>query len=260
MSDAVRWLDSAAQDAVNLFWQRCGEVEPFPRNLERPVALALPVAVVKLPRLRLRDVEAWLRRRGRPFQFSEHSRPLRGCLLAFGGQGLIFVDGADPDDERRFTLAHEVAHFMVDYWQPREKARQRFGEAITEALDGHRPLSVGERIHALLTGISIGVYTDLMERNEASGGMNLHVWQIENRADQVALALLAPPEAVLAEADMSAWRFEDRQRAMTALLCGRFGLPLAAAQSYSARLLSALGKGRSWLESMGLRRAEGELR
>ena len=37
------WLDTSGQDAVRSFWELCGEVEPFPRSLERSLALALPV-------------------------------------------------------------------------------------------------------------------------------------------------------------------------------------------------------------------------
>src|SRR6266498_1663351 len=99
------WLDNASRDAVNMFWERCGAVEDFPRRLDRPIALALPIWVVKLPRLRLSAVESWLARRGVNFQFNCRDRALRGCLVARDGEGAMFVDGADPEDEQRFTLA-----------------------------------------------------------------------------------------------------------------------------------------------------------
>lgn len=102
------WLDNASQEAVNLFWQRCGETENFPRTLERSIALALPLCLVKLARLKLNVIESWLARRRAPFQFNCQSRAVRGCLVAFGGQGLVFVDGADQVDEQRFTIAHTV--------------------------------------------------------------------------------------------------------------------------------------------------------
>ena len=93
---AARWLDNESQDAVDLFWRSAGAFEDFPRTLERPLALALPVALVKLPRLRLKDVEHWLKARSIPFSFNCQSRAMHGCLVAFAGQGVIFVDGADP--------------------------------------------------------------------------------------------------------------------------------------------------------------------
>lgn len=245
------WLDNASQDTVNLFWQRCGELEPFPRNLERSVALALPLTIVKLPKLKLRGVEFWLRRRGAAFQFDCQSRAVRGCLIAFGGCGFIFIDGADPDDERRFTLAHEIAHFMIDYWQPREKAISKLGGDIVEVIDGTRSPTVGERVSALLGSIPIGLHTNLMERGlpDETGV----VWAIENRADKIALALLAPPETVLALVNLDAPAFEERQAALKAILCAQFGLPEPIATAYSRSLLTKIGKGPSWVESIRLR-------
>jgi Zn-dependent peptidase ImmA (M78 family) len=244
------WLDNASESAVDLFWELCGEVEPFPRALERSVALALPVAVVKLPRLRLFAVESWINHRGIPFQFNCQSRMVRGCLVAFGGKGLVFVDSNDPEDEMRFTLAHEVAHFIVDYWRPRENAIKRFGNAIVEVLDGYRVPNVSERVHALLGSVPIGVHTDLMERNARSNAMNMDLWEIEDRADKIALALLAPPSMILSQVDLSVGVFAQRQKDVMTVLHGTFGLPEPVAKAYSWSLLTAIGKGPSWVEGI----------
>lgn len=243
------WLDNASQDAVERFWQRCGEVEPFPRNLERFVSLALPLTLVKLPHLRLHVIESWIERRGASFRFNCRSRAVRGCLVAYGGQGLIFVDGADPDDERRFTIAHEAGHFLVDYLLLRETALAKFGAKIIEVFDGLRLPSVTERVHALLAGTSLGVYTNLMERDEASALARSEVWDVEDRADRVALALVAPPEEVVAATDTSAANFAQRQTIMTGVLQERFGLPEPIAAAYARSLLEEIGRGPSWVEA-----------
>jgi Zn-dependent peptidase ImmA (M78 family) len=39
--------------------------------------------------------------------------------MARAGHGFISLDGSDADDERRFSLAHELAHFLLDYQDPR---------------------------------------------------------------------------------------------------------------------------------------------
>jgi hypothetical protein len=246
------WLDTSDQDAVRLFWERCGEIEPFPRSLERSIALALPVTLVKLPKLKLHKVEGWLQRRGAPFQFKCHNRVVRGCLVAFGGKGLIFVDGSDPDDERRFTLAHEIAHFLVDYWQRRDRAVTTFGYTILEVLDGLRPPTVSERVNALLVKTPIGIHTNLMER-DTDNDFSANLWQIEDRADKVALALLAPPEEVLSRAELDATKFEQRLFSMTSVLRSDFGLPFSVAKSYGRSLLTAVNKGPSWMETLGLK-------
>lgn len=244
------WLDNASQEVVDRFWQQCGEAEPFPRNLERSVSLALPLTLVKLAHLRLRGIESWFERRGTSFRFDCRSRAVRGCLVAYGGQGLIFVEGADPDDERRFTIAHEVGHFLVDYLLAREKAIAKFGEKIIQVFDGLRLPSMTERVHALLAGTSLGVYTDLMERDEASTVACSEVWDIEDRADRVALALLAPPEEVLDATDTSAASFEQRQTAILGVLSERFGLPAPIAVIYARSLLEEIGRGPSWVETL----------
>ncbi|HZQ09243.1 MAG TPA: ImmA/IrrE family metallo-endopeptidase [Anaerolineae bacterium] len=35
---------------------------------------------------------------------------------------MIFLDGSDPANEQRITVAHEIAHFLVDYQMPRARA------------------------------------------------------------------------------------------------------------------------------------------
>ena len=246
------WLDGASQAVVERFWRQGGGDEYYPRNIERAVPLALPVALIKLPSLELRDAEDWLAERGRAVRFNCRSRSVRGCLLAYAGRGFIFVDGADPEDERRFTVAHEAAHFLADYFLLRERACAKFGPRIAEVFDGKRSPTVAERVGALLADAPLGVYTKLMERDEAgsAGGV---VYRIEDRADRIALALLAPPEEVLAEADTSSLTFAVRHESVTRLLRGRFGLPTPAAEAYARSLLESVGRGSSWVESLRLR-------
>ncbi len=241
------WLDSLSQEVVNGFWQRCGELEPFPRNLEQLISLALPAKLVKLPHLKLRTIEDWLSRRGASFRFNCRSRGVRGCLIAYGGQGLIFIDEADPEDEQRFSIAHEIGHFIIDYLLVREMALSKFGDQIAEVFDGLRQPSVPERVHALLAGASLGVYTNLMERGETKG---LDLREIEDRADRVALALLAPPEEVLSESDTSFLRFQQRLEGMVSVLHEHFGLPSSVASPYAWSLLESIGRGQSWVEAL----------
>lgn len=242
------WLDSESQDAIDLFWLSAGASEDFPRTLERPLALALPVALVKLPHLRLKDVEHWLRARSVPFSFNCQSRAMRGCLVAFAGQGVIFVDGADHADEQRVSVAHEIAHFLVDYWVPRKRAVVRFGSQILEAFDGQRALTISERLAGILQGATLGVHTDLMERGPSSDFER--TWRIESRADRLGMALLAPPDDVLSRLGSSAPDYRTRLAALCSILDSSYGLPAYVSCSYAAELLHSAGKGPSWTESL----------
>jgi hypothetical protein len=80
------------------------------------------------------------------------------------------------------------------------------------------------------------------------------VWIIEDRADRVALALLAPPEVVLNKADVSAESFEKREEELTTMLKTQFGLPMPAAIAYAKQLLNSIGRGQSWTERFRLSR------
>ena len=244
------WLDNVSQEVIDRFWQQCGEPEPFPRTLGKSVSLALPVAITKLPRLKLHIIEGWLAHCGVSYSFNCRSRAVRGCLIAYGGHGTIFVDGADPDDEQRFTIAHELGHFLSDYLIVREAAISKFGNAIRDVLDGLRRPSITERVHAALASTSLVIYTNLMERDETIKSAHPGVWKLEDRADRIALALLAPPEEVLAIADTSGDNFHARHHAMMRVLCERFGLPAQIADTYAWSLLEDVGRGPSWVETL----------
>lgn len=237
-------------DSVDAFWSRAGTKEPFPRNLVHPAERALPVRIVHLTPLELWRIERWLWRRKTSFRFNCASREVRGCLIAFAGHGLIFADSSDPVEEQRFTIAHELAHFLEDYWLVRQRAIAKFGESITEVLDGVRSPTTHERLSAVLSGYSLGPRVNLMERDkEDSTGA---VWNSENHVDAVALALLAPADAVFSRVDISRTGYLERFDRTRLVLQQEFGLPSAVATSYAKSLLASIRKGPSWTERLRL--------
>ena len=243
------WLYASEQRAINAFWHACGETESFPRNLERYVALALPLTIIRLPRLRITDVRKWLAHRGARIQLQCNDRELRGCLVAHAGEGLIFADGTDCPQELRFTIAHEIAHFLVDYLQPRAVALDTFGSSMREVVDGIRVPTAPERLQALFAARAIHVHINLMER-DTQGDTSSYVLTTENRADRVGLALLAPPEIVLSGLTPTAHSFAERHEAVTSELSHRYGLPVWLARTYGRALLDELGRGPSWVEAI----------
>lgn len=227
------WLTETAAT----FWERAGRVPPFPRDLEAVLPIALPVAVVLLPALALDRVESWLDRRGCGYRFPCAARRVRGCLVALDGCGIVFVDGADALAERRLTVAHEAAHFMLDYQQPRQRAIDKLGWAIVDVLDGRRPPTRIERIDAALTACPIGLHTHLLDRTGPHGAA---IATIEDRADQLACELLAPAADVLSRAtSVPDLAHELRET---------FGLPAAIAAGYARQLMRACGARPSFVD------------
>lgn len=242
------WVEAAAER----FWHAAGGPETFPRTLEGSIALALPVMVARLPRLGLFSAERWLSRRGAPadaaapVDAARRDRPLRACLYAWDGSGCILLDAADPPDEQRFSLAHEAAHFILDYQQPRERVAARVGDAATAVLDGRRAATLEERIDATLAGVTLAPHLHLMERGER-GIERGAVAAAESRADQLAFELLAPWRQALALLP-DGGRAAERQAGATRALASAFGLPTALAEAYARRLLAARDGPPRWRE------------
>lgn len=207
------------------FWELAGTHEPFPRRLREPIRRALPLDLIDRPGLSLGSIRAWLARRRIAWELDGgDDRRLRACLLAHRGRGLVFVDSEDPDDEQRFSLSHEAAHFLRDYLRPRRQAVARLGPGVLEVLDGVRPPTTTERLHGLLAGISVGGHIHLLERDPAGRARGIEA-EAEDAADRLALELLAPAAEVQA-------RSADRPGAR-AILIADFGLPAAWADAYT---------------------------
>ncbi len=223
---------TSVDELAEEFWQRAGPAPAFPRDLELPILFGLPLAIVKLPRLRASAVETWFAAHGRPHTMAGPERRLRGGLFAFAGRGVVFVDAADPPDEQRFSLSHEVAHFLADYLVPRERILARTGPGTADILDGRRRAMPSERIDGLLAGVTLGVHRHLMDRspqNEARVGRS------EGRADRLAVELLAPHDAV----NRCLQRLKRRTGADVAgILVNNFGLPSSVAEFYAANYVA----------------------
>ena len=243
-------FDAATEEAVRRFWNQCEELRDYPRDLSVTAPLALPIAITIVSSLTLASIEKWLSLRGAAFSFKCRSRSVRGCLIANAGRGIIFVDASDPEDERRFTIAHEIGHFLVDYLLIRDAAIQRFGYSILEVIDGRRAPNTHERFSAIISHTPIRIYTNLMERDHLDSNQDNGIWEIEDRADQVALALLAPSEDVLTLAGPLAKLFTERYEHTKHILRSAFGLPEAVAGTYAWNLLCELGLGPCWSESL----------
>ncbi len=240
------WIGETAE----AFWATAGEPEPFPRDLRIPIANSLPLAVVSMPALRLASVDLWMRKQGVVCGIGIDDRRLRACLVARYGQGIIFLDGSDPEDEQRFSLAHELAHFLRDYLHPRRLASQRLGESVLEVLDGDRPPRHEERVHALLARVQFGFHVHLMDRSPDGNIVSDAIAEAERDADRLALELLAPSAEVLGEA--SQYPPERRREALVRSLVEVYGLPSTLAAYYALLLAPKSEQGSSFIRRLGI--------
>jgi len=223
-------------DLAALFWAAAGPPPRFPRDLFGSIAVGFPVTVLNRSRLSVAGVIAWFADRGLSISLDEPDRLLRACLVATRGQGFVFLETDDSPAERRFSLAHEIAHFLRDYWAPREKATRRLGPALAKVLDGFRQATPQERIQAVLWSVSIRPFAHLLRRDESGRPLTPSESAAEAAADRLAFELLAPVarlETISNRADLVVRLVEE------------FGLPSAPASRYAALLVpDPIGPGR----------------
>jgi len=204
--------------------------------------------VVKLPRLRSDLVRDWLAADGLADLVPPTKRDLRACIVASRGRGLVFIDGADPIDEQLMSLAHEVAHFLLDYLLPRQAAMKALGESILPVLDGDRTASPQERLSAVLRGVRVGIYSRLWRRGPQGVAEDAETVTREDAADALALELVAPRREVIARTRTLGFEGNTVRRILT----NEFGLPASVAEEYARAICVAVRPTPSMKEWLGL--------
>jgi Zn-dependent peptidase ImmA (M78 family) len=164
------------------------------------------------------------------------------------------LDAADPEDEQRFSLAHEISHFVLDYLSPRQKALAALGNDILDVLDGARKPTPQERLSGVLRGVIVGPYTNLMDRGTDNSIADVSTLDSETMADQLALELLAPSRVAYTQIRAAAIDLNSRNATTdtTNLFSTRFGLPARIARSYAAMLVQRRRSTPSFREWLGI--------
>jgi hypothetical protein len=202
-----------AWETARRFWADAGGWT-HPVDLRAAIDRAgLMVRVDEIAGLSTHRVRDYLGRRGASIPRELADRPLRGCLVAGGDAGWLLLDVDDAEDERLFTLAHELAHFLRHHLQQ------------VRHVEG-----VAGRLRAALRGARSMEFVHLMERGP--GFIPWVVFEAEEEADWLAVELLAPEEELLARLSPNAGREE-----IAGVLRQTFGLPESVASAHSARLI-----------------------
>lgn len=220
------------RSTASMFWSSAGGRSSFgePVDLERAIVRTLPIAIHRVPSLSTHAVTDILASFGIQAFETGPSRDLRGCLVADVGVGFILVDGNDPIDEQRMTLAHETAHFLLHYAAPRQRAVSVFGPHIIPVLDRTRSVSRSELFSAALRAVPIMPFRHAMSRDGNRPMGQIAVMEME--ADELALELLVPHEVV------------RPINADAATIASRFHIPETAAMrlvAYRGEVVTSIG-------------------
>jgi hypothetical protein len=170
---------------------------------------------------------------------------LCGCLAAAQGHAFVFIEADDPPDEQRFTLAHELAHFLRDVWRPRRRVERILGPARVDVYDARRPATPEERLAAALEEVDLAVRVHLLPRDAEGRPATEAGAEAEDAADVPAIELLAPA-VHLAQAGAAAWP----ARELIERLTSAYGLPRREAERYVERLRPPAPRPDEWLQAL----------
>jgi hypothetical protein len=112
----------------------------------------------------------------------------------------------------------------------RMDVQKRLGAAALEVLDGLRPPTVDEQLHALLRGVRLEFHVHLMERDMDGTTTSSVVAESEKDADRLAYELLAPADHIFSSGAPT------NDRGLMERLRSFYGLPGLQASRY-ARIL-----------------------
>jgi Zn-dependent peptidase ImmA (M78 family) len=246
---AASYIEKIAQD----FWAQTGLIWKTPHDISCAVSLLLPIDIVSLCELSLEKIDQWLTQRGIKIPIAVTDRYLHGFVLVSKGKGFIFVNGTDTEEERRYTVAHEVSHFILDYKIPRDKIVEKLGMEIIDVLDGRREPTIEERISGLLKNVVVRPFTHLLEKEGDGSFENSRTFDSENRADALALELLAPRTEIVNVVNKKKIKisFSVFHEKCINLLANKYGLPLPIAEQYSKSLAYSVTGGPSIINKLG---------
>ncbi|WP_052518785.1 ImmA/IrrE family metallo-endopeptidase [Archangium violaceum] len=211
----------------------CLPSSPSLSELSKKISMVLPIRLLAMPGLTCGMARDWLDAKGREHGgLPRTSRRLHGCMVAHAGWGALFYDARDEALQQRFTLVHEVAHFVLDHHLPRARAFRSLGEEISPALDEPRDAAPHESLFLTLQRIPSGAQVRFIERNVSGDPCTGKAMESELRADRLTYELLAPArEALPLVRDLGRQEAERE-------LASRFGLPMREARTYVRLLLA----------------------
>lgn len=234
------------------FWERVDEGPVFPVDIGYAAMCALEVYVEEVADL---TTDAAVYRSGHfndqsPENISE--RRIHGCLIVGRSGAAILVEKNDDEAQKRFTIAHEAAHFILEVKRHQERAAARLGHDFVSVLHGNREATPNERIDAWLNNVRADAFFHFLDRTPTGEYGGARIKDAELLADDLAVKILAP-RSTLIESLSSFGRMDFSESLIAAQRIAerRFGLPAEIAERYANRVVWQLKGGPSTAERFG---------
>ena len=245
-------MDVAAQHWADWFWKRAGRRSEYPVNIGYAAMSALEVYVEEVAGLTTHAAVFHVRRAGISCAISHDESRLHGCVVVGRRGAVILVEKNDDEAQKRFTIAHEVAHYILEVRRHRERAADRMGRDFSDVLYGSREATPTERIDAWLSDVRSDKILHLMDRAPGGGYGCARTMDAECVADELALEILAPRSDVKeALSSLGRMGFAESLSAARRIAERRYGLPGAIAGVYASRAVRRLKGGPSTAERFG---------
>jgi len=240
---------------ANWFWKRAGGRPDPPVDIGYAATCALEVGIRPIDGLTPVTAADHLRRVGIECADGVDERELHGCIAVGPHGATILVEMRDDDAQRRFTITHELSHYILEVHRHHQRAERWMGQDYVDILYGSREATPTERIDAWLNGVRSSAFTHFMDRDSNGGYGCGNALEAECSADRLAIEILAPrAEMVSVVSDYEKLPFRDLVDATRRIAEQRFGLPYAVAVPYVDRIAWRLTRGPSTAERFGLLR------
>jgi len=235
------------------FWSASGVSPEPPYDISGAVSLIFPIDIVQLSELSTGKIDQWFASKNINIQTHVKDRYLHGFVVFSQGSGFMFIDGTDDEQERRYTVAHEISHFLLDYKIPRDRIIKKLGKAVEEVLDGIREPTPTEMIEGIIKHVAVKPFTHLLEKEGDGSFQSLQIYHSENNADALALELLAPANLLKVETLKGKRKlsFADFYKACRELTENRYKLPSRIADEYAKQLAYKMTGGTSIIDKLG---------
>lgn len=244
--------DDSTRYWADWFWKRAGGRSGLPADIAYAAMCALEVYVEEVEDLTTVTAASRMQGAGIRVPDGVSGRRVHGCLVVGRRGAAILVEKNDDAAQKRFTIAHECAHFIFEVKTNQERATCRLGHDFSGVLHGLREAASIERINAQLHNVRSDALVHFMDRTAAGGYGCGRIHEAECLADDLAVEILAPrAELIESLYSFGPMGFSESLRAARRIAERRFGLPEMIAEWYANRVVWQLKGGPSTAERFG---------